>query len=143
MCNSSPFSGENPLKMRNGIGDYYADFEHIRVGLMPGPKKPNDAPTADAEVQTTHLVPYRCFTPTLRFKNILEFLLFFRLRFWPRCNFKLGPSETSCALKCQCCLMVLGQWLLSQAGLTIILVIWALLGAYAFYVTEGNNYWIL
>lgn len=115
---SSPFSGENPLKMRNGIGDYYADVEHIRVGLMPCPKKPNGAPTADAEVQTTHLVPYR-------------------LRFWPRCNFKLGPSETSCALKCQCCLMVLGQWLLSQAGLTIILVIWALLGAYAFYVTEG------
>jgi len=74
---SSPFSGENPLKMRNGIGDYYADVEHIRVGLMPCPKKPNGAPTADAEVQTTHLVPYRCFTPTETFKNILDYFCYF------------------------------------------------------------------
>lgn len=45
--------------MRNGIGDFYADVEHIRVGLMPSPKKPDGAPKVDAEVQTTHLVPYR------------------------------------------------------------------------------------
>lgn len=68
----SPFSGENPLKMRNnGLGDFYADVEQIRVGLS-SPIKPDGVPKADAEVQTTHLVPYRCFIPTFR-KTLLIF----------------------------------------------------------------------
>ncbi|XP_018570482.1 uncharacterized protein LOC108910376 isoform X2 [Anoplophora glabripennis] len=74
----------------------------------------------EASVQTTHLVPYR-------------------LRFWPgtNCDVKLSPSETNCALKAKCCCRILSQWILSQVGLTIVVTIWALLGALAFFNTEG------
>ncbi|KAH1019577.1 hypothetical protein HUJ04_009371 [Dendroctonus ponderosae] len=104
--------------MKNGTGDFYVDMDHIQVGFRGTAK--GEQTTAEAEVQTTHLVPYR-------------------LRFWPRtdCKFKLGPSESSCSLKCKCCCQLLSQWMLSQVGLTIVVIIWALLGAYAFYVTEG------
>ncbi|XP_050298086.1 potassium channel subfamily K member 6-like isoform X2 [Anthonomus grandis grandis] len=109
---------ENPIKMKNGNGDYCVDVDHIHVGFKTSCK--GEQTIANAEVQTTHLVPYR-------------------LRFWPRtdCDFKLSPSETNCALKFKCCLKILSQWILSQAGLTIIVVTWALIGAYAFYITEG------
>ncbi|XP_057657974.1 uncharacterized protein LOC130894939 isoform X2 [Diorhabda carinulata] len=74
----------------------------------------------DASVQTLHLVPYR-------------------LRFVPgtECDVKLSPSETNCALKLTCCCRMFSQWILSQVGLSIIVFTWALLGAYAFYKTEG------
>ncbi|CAG9856852.1 unnamed protein product [Phyllotreta striolata] len=76
----------------------------------------------DASVQTLHLVPYR-------------------LRFVPglRCDVKLSPSERNCALKLGCCCRIFGQWALSQVGLTVVVVIWALLGACAFYYTEGER----
>ncbi|KAH1019580.1 hypothetical protein HUJ04_009374, partial [Dendroctonus ponderosae] len=111
-------STDTPGKMKNGTGDFYVDMDHIQVGFRGTAK--GEQTTAEAEVQTTHLVPYR-------------------LRFWPRtdCKFKLGPSESSCSLKCKCCCQLLSQWMLSQVGLTIVVIIWALLGAYAFYVTEG------
>ncbi|XP_066245433.1 potassium channel subfamily K member 6-like isoform X1 [Euwallacea similis] len=113
------FSGDNPSEMRTGTGDFYVDIDHIHLGLTNSISK-GEPSIADAEVQTTHLVPYR-------------------LRLWPKtdCDFKLSPAETSCSLRCKCCLQVFSQWLLSQAGLTLILFIWALLGAFAFYNTEG------
>ncbi|XP_066245435.1 potassium channel subfamily K member 6-like isoform X2 [Euwallacea similis] len=111
--------GDNPSEMRTGTGDFYVDIDHIHLGLTNSISK-GEPSIADAEVQTTHLVPYR-------------------LRLWPKtdCDFKLSPAETSCSLRCKCCLQVFSQWLLSQAGLTLILFIWALLGAFAFYNTEG------
>lgn len=42
--------------MKNGTGDFYVDVDHIHVGLK-NPSKEEQA--TDAEVQTTHLVPYR------------------------------------------------------------------------------------
>ncbi|XP_019870502.2 potassium channel subfamily K member 2 isoform X2 [Aethina tumida] len=75
----------------------------------------------ERSAQTSHLIPYR-------------------LRFWPRLksNVKLGPSESSCTkLRLICLCRVVSQWLLSQVGLTLILFIWALVGAYGFLITEG------
>lgn len=103
--------------MRNGNGDSSTiDVDHIN--LENHYKK-----FADVTVQTTHLVPYR-------------------LRYWPKlfCDVKLSPSEKNCTkLRLQCCGRVLSQWLLSQFGLTIILIAWALLGAFAFFKTEGKK----
>ncbi|CAH0561362.1 unnamed protein product [Brassicogethes aeneus] len=76
---------------------------------------------AEKSAQTSHLVPYR-------------------LRFWPKLHHavKLGPSESSCTkLRVACICRILSQWLLSQVGLTVLLVFWALVGAYGFHITEG------
>lgn len=43
--------------MKNGTGDFYVDVDHIQVGFRGIVK--GEPATADAEVQTTHLVPYR------------------------------------------------------------------------------------
>ncbi|KAL1506703.1 hypothetical protein ABEB36_006017 [Hypothenemus hampei] len=104
--------------MKNGKGDFYVDVDHIHVGFTNSNKP--ERTTTNVGVQTTHLIPYR-------------------LRFWPKtdCNFKLSPSNTSCGLKCKSCLKIFSQCLLSQVGLTIMVTIWALVGAYAFYITEG------
>ncbi|XP_076252528.1 uncharacterized protein LOC143191389 [Rhynchophorus ferrugineus] len=113
-------SGERPGKMKKtpGDGEYVVDVDHIKVSFEDGKKIP--ALNIDVGVQTTHLIPYR-------------------LRFFPRlsCNYKINHSDAGCMLKCQCCLKVFSQWVLSQIGLTIIVITWALLGAYAFFKTEG------
>ncbi|CAH1159549.1 unnamed protein product [Phaedon cochleariae] len=98
--------------MRPGNGDHSVEVDHVDNGLKNR--------RVDASVQTTHLVPYR-------------------LRFLPptSCDVKLGPSEPSCALRISCCCRVLSQWLLSQIGLSLVVVVWALLGALAFFNTEG------
>ncbi|CAG9762431.1 unnamed protein product [Ceutorhynchus assimilis] len=110
------FPGEKSNKMKNS--ELYVDVDHIHVGLTNSIK--TEPAIVNAAVQTSHLVPYR-------------------LRFWPKtdCDFKLSPSETSCSLKLKCCFKIVSQWLLSQIGLTIVVIIWALIGAYAFYNTEG------
>lgn len=49
------------------------------------------------------------------------------------------PKKESCTvvgLQCGC--KVITQWILSQIGLTLLVFGWALLGAYAFYKTEGK-----
>lgn len=107
--------------MKNGGGgnsDFIVDVDHIEIGLRDNSKKTESY--SDVGVQTTHLVPYR-------------------LRFWPRtdCDFKISHSDASCMLKCHCCMKLVSQWILSQVGLTIIVITWALLGAYAFFKTEG------
>ncbi|XP_074025979.1 uncharacterized protein isoform X2 [Leptinotarsa decemlineata] len=106
--------GSIPPKMRTGNGDTCVDIDHMTLDHNLKNKK------TDAAVQTTHLVPYR-------------------LRFLPGtdCDVKLSPSETSCSLKLKCCCRILSRWILSQVGLSIVVVIWALLGALAFFRTEG------
>ncbi|XP_030752320.1 uncharacterized protein LOC115879565 [Sitophilus oryzae] len=116
--------GEHSSKMKNGGGgnsDFIVDVDHIEIGLRDNSKK-TESSYSDVGVQTTHLVPYR-------------------LRFWPRtdCDFKISHSDASCMLKCHCCMKLVSQWILSQVGLTIIVITWALLGAYAFFKTEGNT----
>uniref|UniRef100_A0A6P7FJD9 Uncharacterized protein LOC114330851 isoform X1 n=2 Tax=Diabrotica virgifera virgifera TaxID=50390 RepID=A0A6P7FJD9_DIAVI len=104
----------SPVKMRPSNGDTTTiDVDHMKLTNNKNKK-------VDASVQTLHIVPYR-------------------LRFVPGtdCDVKLSPSEKSCALKLACCCRLLSQWILSQIGLSMILVVWALLGAYAFYNTEG------
>ncbi|KAG5880759.1 hypothetical protein JTB14_010942 [Gonioctena quinquepunctata] len=103
-----------PPKMRTGNGDSCVDIDHMNIEHNLKNKK------TDAAVQTSHLVPYR-------------------LRFLPgtNCDVKLSPSETNCALKLKCCCRIVSRWILSQVGLTVVVVIWALLGALAFFKTEG------
>ncbi|XP_065158959.1 uncharacterized protein [Atheta coriaria] len=73
--------------------------------------------TQNVGVQTTHLSPYR-------------------LRFWPvAASIKCLDASFMDVVKC--CLRTLSQWFLSQVGLTCVLIVWALLGATAFYKTEG------
>ncbi|RZB38956.1 uncharacterized protein BDFB_010321, partial [Asbolus verrucosus] len=102
--------------MKNGNGETCIDIDHINLEANNYKNK-----YTSASVQTSPLIPYR-------------------LRFWPRstCDFKCDPSESSCTkIRLTCCCRVLSQWVLSQVGLTIIVLTWALLGAFAFYKTEG------
>lgn len=107
-------TGLLPDKMKTGSGDACIDIDHLGSYKI---KK------IDASAQTIHLIPYR-------------------LRFLPgtNCDVKLGPSENSCALRCNCCCRIFSQWILSQVGLSIVVVIWALIGALAFFYSEGKNF---
>lgn len=100
--------------MKTGNGDVCLDIGHLNITNCKIKK-------TDASVQTLHLIPYR-------------------LRFLPGtdCDVKVGPCENSCALRCSFCCRIFSQWILSQIGLSIIVVLWALLGALAFFYTEGK-----
>lgn len=102
-------------KMKSINGDACLDIDHLDLGKYKIKK-------VDANTQTLHLIPYR-----LRFLPVTD------------CDVKLGPSENNYTLRCQCCCRLFSQWILSQVGLTIIVVIWALLGALAFFYTEGKK----
>ncbi|XP_045479538.1 TWiK family of potassium channels protein 18-like [Harmonia axyridis] len=103
--------------MKNGNGDTSCvDIDHITFERNNYKNK-----LVEASVQTSPLIPYR-------------------LRFWPRssCDMQYDPKKESCTvvgLQCGC--KVVTQWVLSQMGLTLVVFGWALLGAYAFYKTEG------
>lgn len=101
--------------MKTSNGEACIDISHMNIDGYKIKK-------LDASVQTLHLIPYR-------------------LRFLPgtNCDVKLGPSENNCALRCNCCCRIFSQWILSQVGLSVVVVLWALLGALAFFYTEGNN----
>ncbi|KAL3265272.1 hypothetical protein HHI36_009482 [Cryptolaemus montrouzieri] len=102
--------------MKNGNGDTSClDIDHITFENNYKHK------SADASIQTSPLIPYR-------------------LRLWPRfsCDMKYDPKKESCTvvgLQCGC--KAITQWIFCQMGLTVIVFGWALLGAYAFYKTEG------
>ncbi|KRT86259.1 hypothetical protein AMK59_1958 [Oryctes borbonicus] len=99
--------------MRTGSGDKCIDIDHITLERNYKNKKLNVA------TQTSHVVPYR-------------------LKFWPKLTGTLKCGEDARALEhVACCCRTLSQWCLSQVGLALILVCWALLGAFAFYQTEG------
>ncbi|XP_063911802.1 uncharacterized protein LOC135128699 isoform X2 [Zophobas morio] len=103
--------------MKTGNGDTCIDIDHVNLEANNYKNK-----YTNASVQTSPLIPYR-------------------LRFWPRstCDLKCDPNESSCCTKVRltCCCRILSQWVLSQVGLTMVVISWALLGAYAFYKTEG------
>lgn len=106
-------------KMRTGNGDNYIDVDHITLESERNYKNRFHS----IGVQTSALLPYR-------------------LRFWPRLNsdIKCDPSgNSSLKDKLRCFGRTLSQWIFSQLGLTIILFNWALLGAAAFYKTEGKT----
>lgn len=108
---------DSPIrKMRAENGDTTISVDHMTIEQNYKNKK------HDASVQTLHLIPYR-------------------LRFVPGfdCDVKLSPSEKNCILKLNCCCRIFSQWILSQVGLTMVVMTWALLGAYAFYHTEGER----
>lgn len=104
----------NTNAMRTGNGDKCIDIDHITLERNYKNKKLNIA------TQTSHVVPYR-------------------LKFWPKLTGSVKCGEDAKALEhVVCCCRTLSQWCLSQVGLALILVCWALLGAFAFYQTEGN-----
>ncbi|KAJ8951538.1 hypothetical protein NQ317_003843 [Molorchus minor] len=109
-------SGGSQIKMRPSNGDTCLNIDHINLENKYKNKR------SEASVQTSHIVPYR-------------------LRFWPgtNCDVKLSPSETNCGLRAKCCCRIISQWILSQVGLTIIVVIWALLGALFLFHTEAAS----
>lgn len=102
-------------KMRTSNGEACINIGHVNINNCK-------IKTHDASAQTLHLVPYR-------------------LKFLPGtdCDVKLGPSEKNCTLRCNCCCRIFSQWILSQVGLSLLVVIWALLGALAFFYTEGKK----
>lgn len=104
--------------MRNGNGDSCIDVDHINVQS----EKSSKIKRVSTAVQTSPLIPYR-------------------LRFWPKAprSVKCDPEKHACSIvHFQCCCRTLSQWFLSQIGLTVVLVLWALAGAAAFYYTEGK-----
>ncbi|KAB0800052.1 hypothetical protein PPYR_07932 [Photinus pyralis] len=104
-------------KMRTGSGDNYIDVDHITLESERNYKNRFHS----IGVQTSQLLPYR-------------------LRLLPKfsADIKCDPSG-SCSFKSKLCCWgkTLSQWIFSQIGLTLILLNWALLGAAAFYHTEG------
>lgn len=116
--NCAALNRRNCEKMRTGNGDNYIDVDHITLESERNYKNRFNS----VGVQTSQLLPYR-------------------LRFWPKLvsDFKCDPSgNSSIKNKLKCCGRTLSQWFLSQIGLLIILFNWALLGAAAFYKTEGK-----
>lgn len=101
--------------MKTSNGDSCIDIGHLNIDNYKIKK-------FDASVQTLHIIPYR-------------------LRFLPGtdCDADFRPSENNCTLRCICCCRIFSQWILSQIGLSIIVVIWALLGALSFFYAEGKN----
>ncbi|CAH1370971.1 hypothetical protein MTP99_012461 [Tenebrio molitor] len=108
---------KNSTKMKSENGDTCIDVDHVTLEANNYKNK-----YTNASVQTSPLIPYR-------------------LRFWPRstCDVKCDPNENGCCTKIRltCCCRILSQWVLSQVGLTVVVLSWALLGAFAFYKTEG------
>jgi hypothetical protein len=109
---------KNSTKMKSENGDTCIDVDHVTLEANNYKNK-----YTNASVQTSPLIPYR-------------------LRFWPRstCDVKCDPNENGCCTKIRltCCCRILSQWVLSQVGLTVVVLSWALLGAFAFYKTEGE-----
>lgn len=107
-------------KMKTGNGDSSCiDVDHINLESERNYKNKY----VSIGVQTSPLVPYR-------------------LRFWPKgsSNVKCNPDESGCSkLQLKCCCHTFSRLCLSQIGLTIMLVFWALLGAAAFFYTEGKS----
>ncbi|XP_017779880.1 PREDICTED: uncharacterized protein LOC108565101 [Nicrophorus vespilloides] len=100
-------------KIPSGMGDNCIDIEQINLDRNYKNK------FKSVGSQTSHLVPYR-------------------LRFWPlRASINIKCADAGLKEIIKCCLKTLSQWFLSQIGLTAILFTWALLGAAAFYKTEG------
>lgn len=106
--------------MRNGNGDSCIDVDHINIH----PEHNCKGKRVSTGVQTNPLVPYR-------------------LRFWPKASRspKGDPDGRACsAAHFHCCCRTISQFFLSQIGLTLVLVLWALAGAAAFYYTEGESW---
>lgn len=102
-------------KMGSGKGDNCIHIDHIHLESERNYKNKFQ----NIGIQTSPLVPYR-------------------LRFWPvRASYVKCPEESCAKDKIKFCFKTLSQWFLSQIGLTLILLVWALLGAAAFYKTEG------
>lgn len=100
--------------MRTGNGDKCIDIDHITLERNYKNKRLSVA------TQTSHVVPYR-------------------LKFWPKWTGTAKCGEDAKAFEhVACCCRTLSQWCLSQVGLAVILFCWALLGAFAFYQTEGE-----
>ncbi|KAF5296955.1 hypothetical protein FQR65_LT10107 [Abscondita terminalis] len=111
------FNRRNCDKMRTGNVDNYIDVDHITLESERNYKNRFHS----IGVQTSTLLPYR-------------------LRFFPKFHSDIdcvAPSGSSFINKLCFCGKTLSQCLFSQVGLTFILVNWALLGAAAFYKTEG------
>ncbi|EFA01840.2 uncharacterized protein LOC103312662 isoform X1 [Tribolium castaneum] len=108
-------SNEETKNNRMKPGDTCVDIDQINLEANNYKNK-----FTNASVQTSPLIPYR-------------------LRFWPKnCDFKCAPEDSCCSkVGLVCCCRIISQWVLSQVGLTIVVVLWALLGAFAFYKTEG------
>lgn len=98
-------------------GDNCIDIDHINLETERNYK--NKFITIG--IQTSPIVPYR-------------------LRIWPRKSTiaTCHSEEKSPKKALRGCCKILSQWFLSQIGLTIILIFWALLGAAGFYKTEGK-----
>lgn len=100
------------FKMRQNNVDNFIDIDHINLESERNYKNR----FLTVSVQTSPIVPYR-------------------LRLLPKmCSIDEKYSEN----KLKCCCRVISQLFLSQVGLTITLISWALLGAAGFYNTEGN-----
>lgn len=111
----SVLNRRNCDKMRTGNGDNYVDVDHITLESERNYKNRFHS----IGVQTSALLPYR-------------------LRFFPKFHTYLGCDPSSSLTNKLCfCGKTLSQCLFSQVGLTFILINWALLGAAAFYKTEG------
>lgn len=111
-------SEEKCSRMRNGSGESCIDVDHINIQSEKNFKNKR----VSTAVQTSPLVPYR-------------------LRFWPKApkTAKCDPEKHACSIvHFQCCCRTISQFFLSQIGLTLVLVLWALAGAAAFYYTEGK-----
>lgn len=64
----------------------------------------------------------------------------YRLRILPKRRRKIKSDREKCDCskdKINSCCITTSRWMFSQCGLTIIIIIWALLGAAAFHETEG------
>lgn len=118
ICNFTSLTEKKCPRMRNGSGDSCIDVDHINI-----PSERNfKIKRVSTAVQTSPLIPYR-------------------LRFWPKASgsVKCDPEKHACSIiHFQCCCRTISQLFLSQIGLTIVLVLWALAGAAAFYYTEGK-----
>lgn len=102
-------------KMGSGKGDNCINIEHINLEADKNYKNKFQS----IGIQTSPLVPYR-------------------LRFLPvKIKYEKCPDGSSTKDKVKFCFKTLSQWFLSLIGLTLVLIIWALLGAAAFFKTEG------
>lgn len=103
-------------KMGSGKGDNCINIDQIHLDADKNYRNKFQS----VGIQTSPLVPYR-------------------LRFWPvrPSHFKC-PEESTTKDKLKFCFRTLSQWFLSQIGLTLILIVWGLLGAAAFFKTEGE-----
>lgn len=109
---------ENSFKMRQNSNDNCIDIDHINLESERNYKNKY----ITISVQTSPIVPYR-------------------LRIFPKmCS--MDEKENS-QNKLKTCCRIISQIFLSQIGLTITLILWALLGAAGFYSTEGYYFFLL